>query len=170
VPSVRIGIDAKQTLRFRPNIDETKAKLRELRSRSGSAQRVIDADGQLKAALLLRHQAAHSLAPLIKSHSLTLCEAAIVEQGGVKEYVSFHLPPKGIGGLSDVGPAPLRQRATRLLDNGLRALVTGMSELAMLLDATAELEPPQIIWKAAETNQCFTTRAEASTESREAEH
>jgi hypothetical protein len=168
VPSIRIGSDARQTLSFRPNVDETRAKLRELRSRSASAQRVIDADGQLKAALLLRHQATHSLAPLIKPNSLTLYEAAIIERGGVKDYVSCHLPPKGLDRLNDIGSTALRERATHLLDNGFRALLTAISELATLLDETAELEPPQIIWQATETSRCFTTRAEASAESREA--
>lgn len=168
VPSLRIGKDAKQTLSFRPSIDDTRAKLRELRSRSEAAQRVINADGQLKGSLLLRHQAAHSLAPLIKSHSLTLYEGAIIERGGVRYYESLHLPPKGLDKMSDIGSASLRERATRLLDSGLRALVTAMKELSTLLDETAELEPPPIIWKAIETNECFDTRAEASARSREA--
>ena len=168
VPSLRIGNDAKQTLSFRPNIEDTRAKLRELRALSDAAQRVINADGELKASLLLRHQAAHSLAPLIKSHSLTLYEAAIIERGGVSYYESLHLPPKGLDKMSDIGSASLRERATRLLDGGLRALASAMSELATLLDETAELEPPPIIWKAMEANECFYTRAEASAKSREA--
>ena len=168
VPSLRIGDDAKQTLSFRPSIEETRTKLRELRSRSDAAQRVINADGQLKASLLLRHQAAHSLAPLIKSHSLTLYEGAIIERGGVRYYESLHLPPKGLDKMSDIGSASLRDRATRLLEGGLRALVTAMNELATLLDETAELEPPPIIWKAMETNKCYSARAEASEASRDA--
>lgn len=168
VPSLRIGRDAKQTLSFRPNIDDTRAKLRELRSHSKSAQRVINADGQLKGSLLLRHQTAHSLAPLIKSHSLTLYEAAIIERGGVNYYLSLHLPPKGLDKMSDIGSASLRERATRLLDGGLHALLAAMNELATLLNETAELEPPPILWKAMETNECFNTRAEASARSRKA--
>lgn len=43
-----------------------------------------------------------------------------------------------------------------------------MNELATLLNETAELEPPPILWKAMETNECFNTRAEASARSRKA--
>jgi hypothetical protein len=168
LPSLRIGNDAKQTLSFRPNIEDTRSKLRELRTASDAAGRVIWADGQVKAALLLRHQAAHSLAPLIKAHSLTFYEAALIERGGVTAYLSLHLPPKGLKGMSDIGAASLRERATALLERGLAALVIAMSELAALLDATAELEPPPILWKAMETNLCYDTRAEASAASREA--
>ncbi len=147
---------------------ETRAKLRELRSGSDAAQRLIDADGQVKAALLLRHQVAHSLAPLIKAHSLVLYEAALVESGGVTHYLSLHLPPKGLERMDDIGGASLRDRATRLLEGGLRALVEGMDALAALLDETAELEAPPIIWKATETNTCHLTRDEAASISRDA--
>jgi hypothetical protein len=53
--------------------------------------------------LLLRHQATHSLAPLVKSHSLTWFGAALIERGGVNHYIAFHLPPKGLEGLEDIG-------------------------------------------------------------------
>jgi hypothetical protein len=103
VPSIRIGEDKNQTISFRPSMVETRAKLRELRSASDAAKRLIDADGQLKAALLLRHQVAHSLAPLIKAHSLVLYEAALIERGGVTHYLSLHLPPKGLERMDNLG-------------------------------------------------------------------
>jgi hypothetical protein len=46
-PSLHIGDDANQTLSFRPRIEDTRAKLRELRSASESAAGVIDADGRV---------------------------------------------------------------------------------------------------------------------------
>jgi hypothetical protein len=168
IPSLHIGDDANQTLSFRPRIEDTRAKLRELRNGSESAARVTNADGRVKAALLLRHQAAHSLAPLIKAHSLLLYEAALIERGGVMHYLSLHLPPKGLDRMKDIGAASLRERATRLLESGLAALLEAMRHLAKLLDETAELEPPPVIWKAMELNRCYYTRAEASAASRDA--
>jgi len=168
IPSLRIGDDAMQTLTFRLRIEDTRAKLRELRGASEAASRVINADGRVKAALLLRHQTAHSLAPLIKAHSLLWYEAALIERGCVDHYLSCHLPPKGLDRMRDIGSASLRERATRLLEGGLTALLDGMRNLATLMDETAELEPPPVLWKAMETNRCYYTRAEASDASRAA--
>lgn len=166
LPALHIGDDAKQTLSFRPSADDTRAKLRELRSASSAAEALIQADGQLKGALLLRHQVAHSLAPLIKAHSLTFYEAALIEGGGVRGYLSLHLPAKGLEGMADIGAASLRERATVRLEQGLKALVKAMRSLATLLNETAELELPPVIWKATETNRCYYNRGEASEASR----
>jgi hypothetical protein len=166
IPSLHIGRDSKQTLSFRPSIDDTREKLKELRDRSEAADRVIGADGRVKASLLLRHQATHSLAPLIDAPSLLLYEAAIIERGGVNHYLSLHLPPKGLQEMRDIGAASIRERATRMLEGGLAALGQGMAHLADLLNETAELEPPPVIWCASEVDRCYYTRDEASVVSR----
>jgi hypothetical protein len=168
IPSLHIGRDNKQTLSFRPSSDACREKLRELQAQHQSARRILDLDGKLKQSLLLRHQATHSLAPLVKSHSLTWYEAALIERGGVMHYLAFHLPPKGLDELDDIGSQALRERAQMLAERGLASLVGATAKLAALLPEAAELEPRPIIWKAMEPNQCFDTRSEASARSREA--
>lgn len=168
IPSLRIGDDKKQTLSFRPNVEACREKLRELQGPHEPARRILNLDGTLKQSLLLRHQATHSLAPLVKSHSLTWYEAALIERGGVQHYLAFHLPPKGLEDLDDIGAEALRERAQTLAERGFGALVAATAELAALLPGAAELEPPPIIWKAMETNECFDTRSEASARSRQA--
>lgn len=123
--------------------------------------------------MLLRHQATHSLAPLVKSVSLTWFLVALIEKGGVLGYQGHHLPPNGLQSLDDIRDEAVRARAQALAERGLALLIDMTRSLAELLPAAAELEPPPIIWKAMETNQCFDTRAEASAVSRaaaEADH
>jgi hypothetical protein len=168
IPSLHVGADKKQTLSFRPDGEECRAKLRELQAQHEPARRILDLDGKLKQSLLLRHQATHSLAPLIRSTSLTWYEAAFVEQGGVQRYVPYSLPPKGLDDLDDIGAQALRERSQTLAEQGLAWLVAAAAELAALLPTAAELEPPPILWKATETNECFSSRAEASARSRTA--
>jgi hypothetical protein len=168
IPSLQIGQDKKQTLSFRPDSETCRTKLRELQADHDAARRILDLDGELRQSLLLRHQATHSLAPLVKSHSLTWYEAALIERGGVMHYLAFHLPPKGLQDLDDIGSDALRARAQTLAKRGLALIVGATSELAALLPAAAELEPPPIIWKAMETNECFDTRSDASARSRQA--
>jgi hypothetical protein len=168
IPSLLIGDDKEQTLSFRPKVETCRKKLRELQGLHEPARRILNLDGTLRQSLLLRHQATHSLAPLIKSHSLTWYEAALIERGGVQHYLAFHLPPKGLEQLDDIGAEALRQRAQTLVERGFGALVAATAELAALLVVAAELEPPPIIWKAMETNECFYTRDEASARSAEA--
>lgn len=167
VPSLVIGKDKKQTLSFRPKIDDTRAALRELRPRTANAGRLIQADGRISQSLLLRNQVAHSLAPIINAHSLTWYEAALLENGGVRHYLACHLPTKGLDRMTDIGAQSLRTRAQRLAENGYVALGSASKILAELLDEVGELAPPPIIWKATETNECFGTRDEASRRSRE---
>ena len=168
IPSLQIGKDKAQTLSFRPDAKAGKAKLRELQDRYETSRRILDLDGKLKQSLLLRHQATHSLAPLVKSQSLTWFEAAIVERGGVRRYEAYHLPAQGLEHLDDIGGEAVRKRAQTLAEQGLTRLLEMTSALASLLPEVAELEPPPIIWKAMETNQCFDTRDEASAVSRAA--
>ena len=104
----------------------------------------------------------------MESHSLTWYEAALIDGGGVRAYFAYTLPPKGLQDLDDIGGAALRERAQALAERGLSMLTEATSELARLLPAAAELEPPEILWKAMETNQCFTTRSEASAVSKAA--
>jgi hypothetical protein len=166
--ALRIGEGKKQRLSFEPDTDDTREKLRGLRAASPAADAVIQADGQLKAILLLRHQATHSLAPLTTAPSLLLFEEALLENGRVLAYFPFHLPPKGLEKMKDIGAASLRERATKLLERGLVALADATRHLATLLDETAELEPPPIIWRAKETNRRYYTRDEAAAASRAA--
>lgn len=168
IPSLHIGKAKAQTLSFRPDAKAGKAKLRELQAGHEAARRIVDQDGKLRQSLLLRHQATHSLAPLVKSHSLTWFEAAIVERGGVRRYEAYHLPAQGLEHLEDIGGEAVRTRAQTQTEQGLTHLLEMTSALANLLPEVAELEPPPIIWKAMETNQCFETRDEASAVSRAA--
>jgi len=92
---------------------------------------------------------------------------ALIKNGGVRHYLAYHLPAKGLERLKDIGTPSLRMRAQRLAENGYRGLVSATTLLGELLDAVGELEPPPIIWKALETNECFDTREEASRRSRE---
>jgi hypothetical protein len=168
IPSLEIGDDKNQTLSFKPDHDACKQRLSELQPDHPPAARILNFDGKLADSLLLRHQATHSLAPIVKSPSLTWAEAAIIEGGGVKYYEAFHVPPKGLDQLDDIGEEALRERAQHLAEKGLDALVNATVELAALLDAAGELEPPPIIWKAMEINQCFYSRDEASARSKAA--
>ena len=168
IPSLQIGDDKKQTLSFRPDNELCKAKLRELLHDHEPARRILDLDGKLRQSLLLRHQATHSLAPLVKSQSLTWYEAVLIKRGGVWAYMAYYLPPKGLQDLDDIGGEALRARAQTLAERGLAVLIDATSELARLLPAAAELEPPTILWKAMETNQCFDTKSEALAASRAA--
>jgi hypothetical protein len=168
VPSLRIGTDKKQTLSFRADDDETRAKLKELQADHDAAAELLRHDATLKGSLLLRHQIAHSLAPVVNYVSLTWFQRAIVERGGINHYMSHHLPARGLEQMTDVGDQALFGRSLRIAQSGLRALTAATNALADLTKSAGQLEPPPTIWYVVELSRSFADRAEALDASRRA--
>jgi hypothetical protein len=168
VPSFHIGTDKKQTLSFKPDEYDIRAKLKELQDQYPSAADLLKHDSTLKGSLLLRHQIAHSLAPVVNSVSLTWFEVGFISRGGVDGYEAKHLPAKGLKQMTDVGAEALMARSLRIAESGLRALTAATVALADLTIAGAQLEPPPIIWYVTELKQSYADRNEASALSRDA--
>jgi hypothetical protein len=166
VRAPRLGADKKQTIRFDPDEEAIRAKLRELAAGFPAAQAVLDQDATAKGCLLLRHQVAHSLAPIVKAPSLTWFEVAFIQKGGVTHYEAKHLPAAGLDEMSDIGTEALMARSVRIAEQGLSALTRAASALAELLDEAGELEPPPILWYATEVGRSYLDRAEAEKASR----
>jgi hypothetical protein len=166
VPSLYIGKDKKQTLYFTPDDDETRAKLKELNH--PAALELLKHDATLKSSLLLRHQIAHSLAPVVSSVSLTWFEVGFIVEGGVRWYEAKHLPAHGLKQMTDIGAEALLKRSLRIAQSGVRALYGAMVSLAELSNAVGELHPPPVIWYATELKRSYADRSEASRLSREA--
>ena len=166
VPSFHIGQDKKQKLRFTPNDGETRAKLKELDH--PAAAEVLRHDATVKGSLLLRHQIAHSLAPVVDSVSLTWYEVGFIEKGSVNWYEAKHLPAHGLKQMKDIGSEALLKRSLRIAGSGARALRRAMGSLAELTNAVGELHAPPIIWYATELQKSYADRTEASRLSREA--
>lgn len=166
VPSLRIKRDKRQTLTFQPPVEVVRSRLRQYAGDHPSATRVIELDGQVKAALLLRHQATHSLAPIVEAHSLTWYEAGFIRDGGVIGYRAFHLPPRGLEDVQDHAPPTLLRRALERASSGFSALTSAIEQLAELIGQVGEIGPPPRVWVALETDTVFLTREEASEASR----
>lgn len=168
LPSLHIGTDKKQTLSFGADDDETGAKLKELQTDHAAAGELLKHDATLKGSLLLRHQIAHSLGPVVSYVSLTWFERAVVERGGIRYYLGQHLPARGLSQMKDVGEEAMLLRSLRMAQSGLRALTAATDALASLTKSAGQLEPPPIIWYVSELKRSFADRAEALDASREA--
>jgi hypothetical protein len=168
VPSFHIGADKKQTLSFDPDDDDTRAKLKELQGDHSASAELLKHDATLKGSLLLRHQIAHSLAPVVNSVSLTWFEVGFISRGGVDGYEAKHLPAKGLKQMTDIGAEALLARSLRIAQSGLRALIGATNALAELTTEAAQLEPPPTIWYVTELQRSYADRTEASALSREA--
>src|SRR5262249_12961153 len=155
VDSFRIGGDKAQTLRFTPDIEETRAKLKGLAAVHPAAADVLRHDATLNGSLLLRHQLAHSLAPMIDPVSLTLYEVGVLRRGGAEWYEVRHLPPKGLVQQNALSADALLARSRQQAATGLRALLGAIDAVAVLSIAIGQLEPPRIVWYVVEESRSY---------------
>lgn len=168
VPCLEIGEDAKQTIRFRPDERLNRTRLQDLVGSCSAAKTVLDKDATAKSNERLRHLVAHSLAPILKAHSLTWWEQAIVREGRVVGAVSHHLPAEGTHGLADIGAEALLAQAVKQASASLKALIDASDALATLLREVGELQPPPLVWFVEEVSRSFERRDEAIAASRAA--
>jgi hypothetical protein len=149
----------KQSVRFEPDIDAVKAKLKELGATQADARRLGELGQRLAEhpTTLLRNQLSHSLVAIGDATEVTAIQVATVrgDQIPVGGWQLTILYQEELLEHGDIGPEAVFTRARQWCGEALDLLLGTAESLACLVEATARLEPPQPLWKDETTGKVF---------------
>jgi hypothetical protein len=156
VPSLELY---KSGVKFEPNAMAIKIKLEQLAEDHEAATELAQCGKQLAehAAVRIRNQLSHQLAPIESAEPLCLIDLAHLRRGSIIGWTGGPFYVEGALESGDIGADALWTRAVAAVGECFALLVRSMEAMAELIVAAAVLEPPQPVYRDEDTGRVSLT-------------